>query len=62
MAEFCKRCFLKCIYTPGPYEEIILTDYNDLCESCGTIGPVVDYIIHHTKKVSKKDGSILSEY
>ena len=57
MAEFCKKCFLEHIYTLQPNEEIVLTDYDDFCESCGIVGPVVDHIEHkHTKKESKKMG------
>ena len=56
MAEFCKKCFLEHVYTPQDNEEIVLTDYDDLCEGCGTVGPVVDHIEHHIKKEEKKMG------
>lgn len=46
MAEFCKKCFLEHIYSPRQNEEIVLTDYDDFCEGCGAIGPVVDHIEH----------------
>lgn len=44
MAEFCRKCFLELIYSPSPSEEIVMTDYDDFCEGCGEVGPVVDSI------------------
>lgn len=51
MAELCKKCFIKTWLTVPEmkrYEDgklrIIETDYNDFCEGCLAIGPVVDYI------------------
>lgn len=49
MAEFCKECFKRHILTSKEREEIkdeqiIMHPIKDLCEGCGEIKFVVDYI------------------
>lgn len=51
MAEFCKECFIKTWLTSHEYQRykegklhIVETSYDDFCEGCLAIGPVVDYI------------------
>ena len=45
MAEFCKKCFIeKLRATEDEIKRIVLTDFNDYCEGCGTIGKVVDHL------------------
>ena len=49
MAEFCKECFKKHILTSKERneikdEQIIMHPVKDLCEGCGEIKFVVDYV------------------
>lgn len=61
MAEFCKRCFID-TWRPNKYDSkhIVLTADNDFCESCGKIGPVVEYIdMDNYKKIENRDSLVL---
>lgn len=50
MAEFCKDCFENMFYQYlKENDELIISNYDDLCEGCGKIIPIVE------KVVSKKD-------
>ena len=57
MAEFRKKCFVKKLMTTDERRKldagqilIFESDWNDFCEGCGSIGPVVE-------KVRKNDES-----
>jgi len=55
MAEFCKKCFIR--MNKSSEEEIkriVLSNYNDLCEGCGSIKPIVLYIDHSDERNKKK--------
>ena len=48
MEEFCKKCFVKQILTTNEQRKyrngeikIVESNYNDLCEGCGKIKPIV---------------------
>ena len=47
MAEFCKDCFKKYLLSSEDREriKIIMFPTKDLCEGCGEIKLVVDYVI-----------------
>lgn len=49
MAEFCKECFKNKILTPQERkeiadEQIVMFPVKDLCEGCGELKFVVDYV------------------
>ena len=43
--SLCKKCFIK-LAKPSKktIKSIVLTDYEETCEHCGKVGPIVDYI------------------
>ena len=43
--SLCKECFIK-LAKPSKktIKSIVLTDYEETCEHCGKVGPIVDYI------------------
>ena len=45
MAEFCRECFIK-IWRPDAYDirNIVMSEDNDMCESCMNWGPYVSHI------------------
>ncbi len=45
MAELCRQCFVE-IWHPSQYDidHIIMSEDNDMCESCMNWGPYVDNI------------------
>ena len=45
MAELCRECFIE-IWKPSQHEinNIVMSEDNDMCESCMNWGPYVDYI------------------
>lgn len=45
MAELCRECFIK-IWRPDTYDirNIVMSEDNDVCESCMNFGPYVSHI------------------
>ena len=45
MAELCRECFIE-IWKSSQHEinNIVMSEDNDMCESCMNWGPYVDYI------------------
>lgn len=45
MAELCLKCFLE-IWRPNAYDRahVVMSNDNEFCEGCNTVGEYVDYI------------------
>lgn len=54
MAEFCRRCFIDKMLDYREQEEydageltVQMSDDDDLCEACGSIGPIVERVVYN---------------
>lgn len=45
MAEFCKTCFVSSLQpSQDEIDHIVMSEEEELCEGCGKVLPVVDYV------------------